>query len=87
MRILGCLALLALAACQTTPEPGIEVRLVPTPVPQPCLPAEQIPAEPPTVGHLLTGVAAVDLAIVAASALDLRAWGGEMHAALTACAD
>ncbi|WP_155522994.1 hypothetical protein [Croceibacterium ferulae] len=35
----------------------------------------------------LTGSAAADLPIVAASALLLRAWGKTMHAALTACAD
>lgn len=80
-------ALLALTAgkCATT-EPGIEVRLVEVPVPQPCLPADQIPAEPPQVGALLTGAAAHDLSIVAESALLLRAWGQEMAAALKACA-
>ena len=39
----------SLAACSTTSEPGIEVRTVEVPVPQPCLPADQIPSEPPTV--------------------------------------
>lgn len=86
MRILFIPALLALAACSTGPEPGIEVRTVEVPVPQPCLPAGEIPAEPGTVQHLLNGAAAHDLAIVAESALKLRAWGQEMHAALTACA-
>lgn len=75
----------ALMACSTA-EPGIEVRTVEVPVPQPCLPADQIPAEPATVGHLLNGVAAHDLAVVAESALKLRAWGQEMHTALVACA-
>jgi hypothetical protein len=77
---------LALAACETT-QPGVEVRTVQVPTPVACLPADQIPAEPETVSHLLTGVAAHDLAIVAASALELRAWGQEMAAALKACAD
>lgn len=80
-----CVIALYTSAC-TTDQPGIEVRTVEVPVPQPCLPADQIPEEPPTVGHLLTGVAAVDLAIIAPSALLLRAWGQEMSAALKACA-
>lgn len=79
------LALLGLAACQTA-EPGIEVRTVQVPVPQPCLPLSEIPAEPETVSRLLNGMAAHDLSIVAASALELRAWGQEMAAALKACA-
>lgn len=79
-------AALLLTACKTAEPGGIEVRLVPTPVPQPCLPADQIPAEPASVAAQLTGVAVVDLAIVAASALDLRAWGQEMHSALRVCA-
>jgi hypothetical protein len=83
-RIVIAAALLA-AACETT-QPGVEVRTVLVPVPQPCLTADQIPAEPPTVSHLLTGVAAHDLTVVAASALELRAWGQEMAAALKACA-
>lgn len=80
------LLMLALTACQAPAEPGIEVRTVEVPVPQPCLPADQIPAEPATVGHLLNGVAAHDLAIVAESALNLRAWGQELAAAHIACA-
>lgn len=77
--------LVTLTACQHT-EPGIEIREVRVPVPQPCLPADQIPAEPETVGHRLSGNAVVDLPIVAASALRLRAWGRELHAAHVACA-
>jgi hypothetical protein len=80
-----CVIALYTSACQTT-EPGVEVRLVHVPVPQPCLPADQIPAEPATVSHLLNGAAAHDLAVVAESALLLRAWGQEMHAAIVACA-
>lgn len=83
---LNLAAALILGGCQTT-EPGIEVRTVEVPVPQPCLPADQIPAEPGTVGHLLNGAAAHDLTIVAESALLLREWGQRMHTALTACAD
>jgi hypothetical protein len=83
-RIVIAAALLA-AACETT-QPGVEVRTVQVPVPQPCLAADEIPAEPGTVSHLLTGVAAHDLTVVAASALELRAWGQEMAAALKACA-
>lgn len=82
---LNLLAALSLTAC-TTDSPGIEVRTVEVPVPQPCLAADQIPAEPATVGHMLNGNAAHDLSIVAAAALDLRAWGQEMASALRACA-
>jgi len=67
-------------------EPGIEVRTVQVPVPQPCLPLDQIPPEPAQVGSQLNGNAAHDLSIVAASALELRAWGQEMASALKACA-
>lgn len=77
---------LALAACNH-PQPGIQVQTVEVPVPQPCLAAEDIPPEPPQVGEQLTGNAASDLLIVAASALDLRAWGITLQAALKACAE
>lgn len=85
MRFRIALIALALAGCHHT-EKGVEVRLVPTPVPQPCLPLDQMPPEPVKVAKDLTGNAAHDLAIVAASALDLRAWGQQMAAALKACA-
>lgn len=76
----------ALAACNH-PQPGIQVQTVEVPVPSPCLAAEDIPPEPAQVGEQLTGNAASDLLIVAASALDLRAWGITMQAALKACAE
>ena len=79
-------ALVALAACSHD-QPGIEVRTVQVPTPVACLARDQIPAEPPQVGSQLNGNAAHDLALVAESALLLRAWGQEMHAALSACAD
>ncbi|MBL4858403.1 MAG: hypothetical protein JKY36_04290 [Erythrobacter sp.] len=85
MKRLVIIAALALGACSHA-QPGIEVRTVYVPQPQPCLPADEIPAEPPTIGHLLTGDKAKDFDLVTASALLLRAWGKEMHAALTACA-
>lgn len=75
---------LALAACSHT-EPGIEVRVVEVPVPSPCLPADQIPIEPPRIGNRLTGDKAQDLAIVSASALELRAALQRAIAALVAC--
>lgn len=84
LALLACFVVLALTACTEQPG-GIEVRTVEVPVPQPCLPADQIPDEPATVASQLNGVAAHDLAIVAASALELRAWGQEMAAALKAC--
>lgn len=76
----------ALASCNH-PQPGIEIREIRTPVPQPCLAAEDVPPEPAQVGDQLTGNAASDLLIVAASALELRAWGITMAAALKACAE
>lgn len=76
---------LTLAACSHS-APGIEVRTVEVPVAVPCLPAEQIPTEPPLVGDRLTGDPAADIAVIAPSALLLRDWGRQMHAALTACA-
>lgn len=74
------------AMCTGPDQPGILVRTVEVPTPVPCVSIEEIPDEPPTVGEQLTGVAAYDLAIVVPSALLLRAWGQEMHAALVACA-
>lgn len=86
MRLLICLAALALSACATT-QPGIQIRTVEVPVPEPCLPADEIPPEPPRINELLTGDPAHDISIVAASALRLRAWGQELSAAMKACAD
>lgn len=86
MRLLIAISAMALAGCQTT-QPAVEVRTVEVSTPVPCLPADQIPAEPDTVADQLTGNAAADLPIVAASALMLRAWGHELSAALDACAD
>ena len=85
--ILGFCAIMAvlITGCDHA-EPGIEVRTVQVPVPQPCLPLDQIPSEPAQVGSQLNGNAAHDLSIVAASALELRAWGQEMVTALKACA-
>lgn len=68
------------------PQPGIEIREVPTPVPVPCLPLDSIPDEPAQVADQLTGNAASDLVIVAASALELRAAVITMRSALMACA-
>jgi hypothetical protein len=78
---------ITLAACGHSETGGIQVRTVQVPVPQPCLPVDEIPPEPAKVASLLNGIAAHDLAIVAASALDLRAWGQQMEAALRACAE
>lgn len=85
-RLLVPALFLSLSACNTT-QPGVRIEQVEVAVPQPCLPASKIPAEPPTVADQLTGNAAADLPIIAASALGLRAWGRVMHGALTACAD
>lgn len=87
MRLLILPALFALAACATAKEPGIEIREVEVPVPVACVEAEQIPAEPGAVKHLLTGVARADLSIVAESALELRKYAGELRALLVACTE
>ena len=83
---------LFLAACAaTTPPPAVELRTVEVkvPVPTPCITAEQlnelIAREPARVSAQLTGDARHDLDIVAASALRLRAYAGELRAALKAC--
>ena len=81
------IALISLAACQTTPPFGIEVREVEVPTPVGCVDREQLPAEPARVGGQLTGNAVVDLALVAASALELRKWGQEQAALLEGCVE
>jgi hypothetical protein len=83
-RLLIASAAFVLIGCQHT-EPGIEVRTVQVPTPVPCLPADQIPAEPPLVGHLLTGDPAHDIAILAPSALLLRDALRQARAALIEC--
>jgi len=75
-----------LASCNHS-QPRISIREIPTPVPTPCLAADSIPPEPPQVGDQLTGNAASDLLIVAASALELRAAVITMRSALLACAE
>jgi hypothetical protein len=77
----------ALAACATKPPIGVEIRTVEVPTPVACLTRDQIPAEPARVGPTLTGNAVVDLAIVAASALELRRWGEEQAALLQGCVE
>lgn len=81
-----CVSVLYTSAC-STPQQGVEIRTVNVPTPVPCIPRESIPAEPASVKDSLTGNAAADLPIVAASAILLRSWGREMSAALHACAD
>jgi len=85
MKRIAIASLLLLSACNH-PQPGISVRTVEVPVPQPCLKSADIPPEPAQVGDQLTGNAASDLLIVAASALELRAAVITMRAALMACA-
>ena len=82
----------AAAGCTaTTPPPAVEVRTieVKVPVPVACLTAEQMNAliarEPARVNAQLNGDARHDLDLVAASAIRLRAYAGELRAALKAC--
>jgi hypothetical protein len=78
------IAALALAGCQTTAsEPVVEVREVPVPVT--CVAADQIPAEPPTVGQRFNGDAKHDLGILAPNAQALRKWGQDLRALLEGC--
>ena len=83
---------LSLSACgATTPPPAVELKIqrVEVPVPVICLTAKQyqdlIAGEPAKVSAQLNGQAAHDLDVVAASALRLRAYVGELQAALKAC--
>lgn len=81
--------LLTLSACAAKlPPPAVELQIqrVEIPVATPCLSADKIPAEPEHVASNLTGDAVHDLDLVTASALRLRNWGAQMHAALEACA-
>ena len=87
MRHLTLPALLALTACSTPGPVGVEVRTVEVPTPVPCLTRDQLPPEPPKVSQTLTGNAVMDLAIVAASAIELRKWGGEQAALLAGCVE
>jgi len=72
------LALALLAGCATTPPQPVLV-----PVPQPCRPA--IPEEPERVRDQLTGDAGTDSGILAASYIELRAWGVSLRELLEAC--
>lgn len=74
------------SACTTTAPIGIQVREVEVPTPVACIQRDQLPAEPAVVGSGLTGNAVVDIAIVAASALELRKWGETQAALLQGCA-
>ena len=86
MRHLTLPALFALSACSTPGPVGVEIRTVEVPTPVACVTRDQLPAEPTRVGSTLTGNAVVDLAIVSASALELRKWGQEQAAILEGCA-
>lgn len=75
----------ALAGCASDGSVGVRVVEITTPTPVPCVDRDQIPAEPARVGNQLTGDAVSDLSIVAASALELRRYGGELRALLAGC--
>ena len=82
------IAALLLAGCAgCVPPPGIEARVVrvEVPVSVSCVKAIDIPAEPAKIGHLLNKDAGHDAPILAASAIRLRAWGGQLAALLTGC--
>jgi hypothetical protein len=87
-RLLLLAALVALAGCETVPEPPVEVPVEPPPpLPEPvaCVDPEQIPDEPPTVASRFNGDARHDLEILAPSARALRQWGQDLRALLEGC--
>jgi hypothetical protein len=84
---LNLVAAMSLAACAQNPPLAVEVREVQVPTPVACIKPEQIPPEPERVGPLLTGNAVADLATVAASALELRIYGGELRALIEGCVE
>jgi hypothetical protein len=85
MKRLALFAALLISGCQTT-QPGIDVREVLVPTPVVCIDRSVIPVEPARIGDKLTGNAALDLPVIAASALELRKWGQEAVALLQGCA-
>lgn len=85
MRALSCLALFALAACQSAQPVGIRTVEIPVASPVACVTPEQIPAEPETIRERLTGEAVSDALLLAESALELRRYGGELRALLAGC--
>lgn len=87
MRLLCLPMLAALAACGTAAQPGVEVRTVHVPQPQPCMARSEIPEEPASVKESLTGDAETDIYVISASAGRLRIWGQTLHSAMVACAD
>lgn len=80
MRKLLMMPLVLLAAACATNEPAIEVRTVEVPTPVACVVEADVPVEPVQIADQLTGNAMHDLGVVAASALELRAWGRSLHA-------
>lgn len=85
MKRIAIIGALALAGCSHT-EPGVKVVVQKVPTPVPCLPRDEIPDEPAPVGDKLTGNPVLDLPIVVASALELRAVVKATRGALVACA-
>ena len=82
------IAALLLAGCAgRVPPPAIAVRTVTIdrPVAISCVKASDIPTAPPMIGKRLTGDAARDLPVVAASAVRLRAYGAQLAALLGGC--
>lgn len=89
MRLAVALAALALAGCahRPAPPPAVVVKTVTIdrPIATMCVDATQIPEVPERVGDQLTGDAARDLDLVAASAIRLRAALDEALALLDGC--
>jgi hypothetical protein len=85
---LACIVFFAMCLTGCASEPQLQPlpREIRIPVAVACVPADQIPAEPARIGDQLTGDAMTDVAVLAASALDLRRWGRTEHSALVGCA-
>ena len=87
-RIILLVALFLGGCAGTVRPPAIAARVVTSEVvvPIPCANVADLPAEPPHVASLLTGMAGHDLLVVDQSALDLRTWGEVLFGKLTRCA-
>ena len=88
MRYFFLIGVAALASCTHPPdEPAIEVRTITVdrPIPVACVDPKAIPAEPEMVGDELTGDAAHDADILAASAIGLRLYAQMLRALIEPC--
>lgn len=74
------LVALSLTACAGQP------RVIERPTPIACVTGD-VPDEPPLVGPSLSGDSGTDIGIIAASAIEVRAWGRALLGIVNACRD